>query len=281
MKKKLRTRRNSSLEGAILEAFSFVSAIVILLPIVWTAFVSFRPEFSTFGNVFSYFTPPYTLDNYVTIFSKSKVFRWILNSFIVTGSVTGLTVLLCALAAYPMAKMKFFGKRFLSTYLLIGLMVPTEATIVSLYTLVKDMSMLNSYAGLIVPVLAGSMNVIITINFFSGIPDELLEAAKIDGASEWQIFTHVILPLGKTVMISVAIFTFIRNWNNFLWPFLCAMNEDMFTLTVGIPAFISTYNDTLAMPMTVSMVASIPLFLFYMIFEKRIVRGIALTGVKG
>ena len=281
MKNKTLVERNISLGSITLEVISFVSAVVILLPIVWTAFVSFKPEYSAFTDVFSYFVPPYTLDNYFTIFSKSKVFRWIINSFVVTGSVTGLTVLLCALAAYPMAKMKFFGKALLNTYLLIGLMVPTEATIVSLYTLVKDMDMLNSYAGLIIPKLASSMNVIITINFFSTIPDELLEAAKIDGASEWQIFTNVILPLGKTVMISVAIFAFISNWNTFLWPFLCAMNENMFTLTVGIPAFISTYDETLAMPMTVSMVASIPLFLFYMIFEKRIVRGIALTGVKG
>ena len=114
-----------------------------------------------------------------------------------------------------------------------------------------------------------------------GIPNDLIESATIDGANEWFIFTHIILPLGRTVMVTIAIFTFIGNWNSYLWPYLCAMSEDLFTLPLGIPTFIGQYTQDKVLPMTINTIASVPIIIFFVIFEKQIVKGITLSGIKG
>ena len=160
-------------------------------------------------------------------------------------------------------------------------MVPGEATIVSLFVLANKLNMIDTYWGLILPSLAGSMNIIIMTSFLRGIPNDLIEAARIDGAGEFSTFVNVILPLARTVMVTVSIFTFIGNWNNYLWPYLCAMSEDMFTLPVGIPTFISQFSVDKTVPMTVNMIASIPILVFFILFEKQIVKGITLAGIKG
>ena len=121
---------------------------------------------------------------------------------------------------------------------------------------------------MILPSIAGSMNLIIMVTFFRGLPDELLEAAKIDGAGEVRIFFQVALPLSKTIISTVCIFAFVGSWNNYLWPLLCAMSENLFTLPIGIPTLAGTYTVDYVVPLTASMVASLPMIIIYIIFEK-------------
>ena len=166
-------------------------------------------------------------------------------------------------------------------YFLAGLMVPGEATIVALFVLANELKLIDTYLGLILPALAGSMNIIIMTSFLTGIPNDLIEAARIDGAGEFRTYKDVILPLSRTVIVTVSIFTFIGNWNSYLWPYLCAMNEDLFTLPIGIPTFVSQFSVDKTIPMTVNMIASLPILLFFIIFEKQIVKGISLSGIKG
>ena len=160
-------------------------------------------------------------------------------------------------------------------------MVPGEATIIPLYIICNRLHLLDSYVGIMAPTIAVSMNMIILTNFFKGIPDELIEAAIIDGAGHGKIFARLILPLSKPVLVTVAIFAFMASWNNYLWPFLCAMDENIFTLPVGIPTFIGQYSIDYVVPLTASMVASIPAIVAYLLLERYIVEGIAMTGVKG
>ena len=122
------------------------------------------------------------------------------------------------------------------------------------------------------------MNIIIMTSFLTGIPNDLIEAARIDGAGEFRTYKDVILPLSRTVIVTVSIFTFIGNWNSYLWPYLCAMSEDLFTLPIGIPTFVSQFSVDKTIPMTVNMIASLPILLFFIIFEKQIVKGISLSG---
>lgn len=268
--------------SVVLELVSILLAMIIFLPILWMACVSLKTDEASMPSAFQYFVPPFTIQNYTDVLTgRPQVVRWVLNSFGVAAIVTVLTTLLCAMASYAMAKMKFRYSKAMYIYFLIGLMVPGEATIVSLFVLANKLGIIDTYWGLILPSLAGSMNIIIMTSFLRGIPNDLIEAARIDGAGELSTFVNVILPLARTVMVTVSIFTFIGNWNSYLWPYLCAMSEDMFTLPVGIPTFISQFSVDKTVPMTVNMIASIPILVFFIIFEKQIVKGITLAGIKG
>ena len=274
--------KRTTVGSAVLELMSILLAMIIFLPILWMACVSLKTDEASMPSAFQYFVPPFTVQNYTDVLTgRPQVVRWVLNSFGVAAIVTVLTTLLCAMASYAMAKLKFRYSKAMYIYFLIGLMVPGEATIVSLFVLANKLGMIDTYWGLILPSLAGSMNIIIMTSFLRGIPNDLIEAARIDGAGEVSTFVNVILPLARTVMVTVSIFTFIGNWNSYLWPYLCAMSEDMFTLPVGIPTFISQFSVDKTVPMTVNMIASIPILVFFIIFEKQIVKGITLAGIKG
>lgn len=273
--------RKTSLMSILLDLLSILAVIVILIPVVWMISMSFKTEGQQITTTWQYFTPPFTIQNYISIFQGSKVLTWGWNSLFIALVVTVLVVILSTMAAYALAKINFRYKNFMYIFFLLGLMVPTEATIVPLFVTANRLRLIDTYMGLILPALAGSMNIVIMRSFFMGIPNDLIESATIDGANEWFIFTHIILPLGRTVMVTIAIFTFIGNWNSYLWPYLCAMSEDLFTLPLGIPTFIGQYTQDKVLPMTINTIASVPIIIFFVIFEKQIVKGITLSGIKG
>ncbi len=265
-----------------LEVITIILALIAFIPVLWMAVVSLKTDEASIPSAFHYFIPPFTIKNYVNILSGgTAVVRWLFNSIGVAVVVTVGMTLLCSMASYAIAKLKFRYRNVMYVYFLVGLMVPSEATIVALFVWANKLKMIDTYWGLILPSLASSMNIIIMTSFLQGIPNDLLEAARIDGANEFRTYTTVILPLSRTVIVTVSIFTFIGNWNSYLWPYLCAMSEDMFTLPVGIPTFVSQFSVDKTVPMTVNMIASVPILLFFIIFEKQIVKGITLAGLKG
>lgn len=264
-----------------LDLISIVMAVIYLAPVAFAFFVSLQHEGKQIKSIFSWFTPPYTLENYPFIIMNSQVPTWLFNSIFISVVSTVLTLAVTSMAAYAIAKIPFKGSRWLFLYFLLGMMVPGEATIVPLFITVNKLKLIDSYAGLILPGIAGSMNLIIMTSFFKGIPDELLEAVKMDGGGFLTMFTKIILPLSKTILSTVCIFSFIGSWNSYLWPLLCAMSSDMFTLPIGVPTFAGTYTVDYVLPLTASMVASLPMLIIYIIFEKRIVSGITLGAIKG
>lgn len=267
--------------GLALNLISIVMALVYLAPVAFALFVSLQHEGKQIKSIFSWFTPPYTLENYPFIIMNSQVPTWLFNSIFISVVSTVLTLAVTSMAAYAIAKIPFKGSRWFFLYFLLGMMVPGEATIVPLFITVNKLKLIDSYAGLILPGIAGSMNLIIMTSFFKGIPDELLEAVKMDGGGFLTMFTKIILPLSKTILSTVCIFSFIGSWNSYLWPLLCAMSSDMFTLPIGVPTFAGTYTVDYVLPLTASMVASLPMLIIYIIFEKRIVSGITLGAIKG
>lgn len=264
-----------------LNVASILLAVIFIGPILWALAVSFQKEGKQIKSVVDWFTPPYTLENYPAIILNSEVPTWLINSLVIAVVVTLLTVIFSAMAAYAIAKLPFKGSKGFFMYFLLGLMVPGEATIVPLFITVNGMNLIDTYAGMILPAIAGSMNLIIMVTFFRGLPNELLEAVKIDGGGEITTFFKIVLPLSKTIIATVCIFSFVGSWNNYLWPLLCAMSNDLFTLPVGIPTFAGTYTVDYVRPMTASMVASLPMIIIYIIFEKQIVAGITSGAVKG
>ncbi|MBS4200498.1 carbohydrate ABC transporter permease [Bacillus sp. FJAT-49732] len=263
-----------------LSGISMVAAIFFVIPIIWMLFVSLKPEGIGVSNVIGWFIPPYTIENYNHVLFDTPVLRWLWNSLIVALISTALTLFVTSLAAFAISKMQFRYKSIIYVFFLAGLMVPGEATIIPLYQIVKDMDLLDTYTGLIIPGIASPLGVIILKSFFDGVPHELIESAKMDGCSLVRIYLNIVLPLAKPALAAIGIFTFIGSWNNFLWPFLAIMSEDLFTLPVGIPQFNSVYSVDYVLPMTVNAVASIPVIIAFLIFEKQIVRGISFTGIK-
>lgn len=265
----------------ILNIISIFLAVIFLFPLVWSLAVSFQHEGKRIKSILDWFTPPYTLENYPKIILNSEVPTWLINSLVIAVIVTILTVIFSAMAAYAIAKLPFKGSKTLFMYFLLGLLVPGEATIVPLFITVNGLNLIDSYAGMILPSIAGSMNLIIMVTFFKGLPNELLEAVKIDGGGEVTTFFKIVLPLSKTIIATVCIFSFVGSWNNYLWPLLCVMSSELFTLPIGIPTFAGTYSVDYVMPLTASMVASLPMIIMYIIFEKQIVAGITSGAVKG
>lgn len=267
--------------SAVITILSVIAAIIFIAPVIWSLAVSFQVEGRQIQSVWDWFKPPYTIENYVSILFGSEVPLWTLNSFVIAVVTTVLTVILSAMAAFALAKIEFKGRSIIYFYFLLGLMVPGEATIVPLFITVNSMDLVDTYAGLMLPAIAGTMNLIIMVTFFKGLPNELLEAVRIDGGGEFTIFFKIILPLSKAVISTVCIFAFIGSWNNYLWPLLCAMSNSKFTLPIGIPTFAGTYTVDYVRPLTANMVASIPMIVLYILFERQIVEGITMTGVKG
>jgi multiple sugar transport system permease protein len=268
--------------AAVILAFvSILLGLIMLLPVVWALFCSLQHEGRQIVTIWDWFKPPYTLENYPRILSGTSTFRWFFNSFIVAVITTVLTVVVSTLAAYALAKIPFKGSRLLYSYFLCGLLVPGEATIVPLFILMNKLGLINSYIGLILPSVASAMTLIITVNFFQTLPNELLEAVRIDGGSELTIYTKIALPLSKPIIATVALMSFIGSWNNYLWPLLCVFSEEMYTLPVGIPTLLSIERPDYVIPMTANLVASLPMIILYLIFEKQIVQGITMEGIKG
>lgn len=258
-----------------------IIAIIFLLPIIWMLFVSLKPNgFSTTVPI-QWFIPPYTISNYVQIIADSLILRWLWNSLIVALITTVLTLIITSLAAFAISQMKFRYKNFIFIFFLSGLMIPGEATIIPLYEIVKSLNMIDSYAGLILPMIASPLGVIILKSFFDGVPEEVIESAIMDGCSYFKLFYKIVLPLAKPAMASIGIFTFIGSWNNFLWPYLSILSETLYTLPVGLPVFNATYSQAYVQPMTANAIASIPVIIAFLIFEKQIVKGISFTGIKG
>ena len=264
-----------------LDILSIFFVVVFLAPVIWALFVSLQHEGKQISSIVSWFTPPYTISNYSDIIKNSSVPLWFMNSLFIAVIVTVATVLVTGMAAYALALIPFKGSQLFMIYVLIGMMVPGEATIVPLFITVKDLKLIDSYAGMILPSIAGSMNLIIMTTFFKGLPRELIEATEIDGGGKLTVFFKIVMPLSKSIIATICIFSFVGSWNNYLWPLLCAMSNEMFTLPVGIPTFTRTYTVDYVKPMTASMVASLPMIILYIIFERQIVAGITQGAVKG
>ncbi|WP_058308484.1 carbohydrate ABC transporter permease [Gracilibacillus massiliensis] len=262
-------------------AVGITVSIIFIFPIIWMMFVSIKPDGFMTTNPVEWFTPPYTFSNYVDLIMNSLILRWLWNSLIVAVITTILTLAITSLAAFAISQMQFRFKNTIFIFFLLGLMIPGEATIIPLYEIVKSLNMIDSYAGLILPMIASPLGVIILKSFFDGVPREVIESAIMDGCSYLKLFYKIVLPLAKPAMAAIGIFTFIGSWNNFLWPYLSILSETLYTLPVGLPVFNSTYSQAYVQPMTANAIASIPVIVAFLIFEKQIVKGISFTGIKG
>lgn len=259
-----------------------IGAAIMLTPLAWTLALSVKANEALVGNSGAALTPPWTLANYVAILGNGQTMRWLLNSIIVSAGTTIGVLILCSLAGYGFARLEFPGRRFLFLFVLMGLAIPGQAVILSQHQLFAWANLHNSYPGLILPGLTTSFGVFFMTQFMRAIPRELDEAALLDGASHWHIFTRVILPLTVPAQSTLAVFTFLGSWNDYWWPLISVTRSDMYTLTVGLAAAQMNYAQTsgLGFLMAQAVFASVPIFIVYLIFQKQIIQAMAGTALK-
>jgi multiple sugar transport system permease protein len=255
--------------------------IVMVGPFVWMVLASFKPEGEIRQVPPTWWPADPTLGNYSTLFERLDFPTYFANSVVVAGLTTLGNLLFCAAAGYALAKITFPGRRVLFGLVLGTIMVPGIVTLVPLFVLVSNLGLVNTYAGLVLPFLAQAFGVFLMRQFMLSIPDPLLEAARIDGASEWRIFWQIVLPLSRPALATLGILTFLASWNNFLWPLVVATTENRYTLPVALALYsIGQNRARYDLLLAGSVVIVLPVLIVFILLQRHFVRGIATTGIK-
>ena len=254
-------------------------AVVMAVPFIAMILMSLRPpDVKSLHDIF--FSNDWTLDNYRDNLRNDSMLRWLFNSFVYSFVSVVAVLVLTTMAGYAFAKKRFWGRDQLFWTFLAMLVVPSQVTLVPLFILVVQLDGANTYWGLIVPTIANAQGVFLMRQYIIGIPDDLIEAAKLDGASEWRIFWQIIVPLTIPVQATLGIFVFLWHWNDFLWPLIVAQSSDMQTLTVGLATLQSLVPSTNSM-MAAAAISFFPSLIIFIVCQRFIVQSIASTGIKG
>jgi len=257
-----------------------IGALFMVAPFLWMLITSVKPR----GEILTY--PPRfwvdkpTLESFRDLFRLVPMKRYILNSLIVASSVTVCNLFLCSMAGYAFAKHKFWGKDRLFLILMGSMMIPWQVNIIPGFIIIKKLGWLNSYQGLIIPAVAGAFGIFLMRQFIRDIPDDLLDSARIDGCGEFYIYWRIVLPLCKPALATLAIFTFMSQWNNFVWPLIIIHESNMRTIPLGLSVLNGQFSGSFGFLMAGAVVAILPMMLAFLALQKQIIQGIALEGLK-
>ena len=258
-----------------------VGLVLVVTPFVWMILGSFKTEGELRANPPTWWPQAPTLDNYRELFTRLDFPQFFANSVVVAVTVTLGNLVFCSMLGYAFAKIDFWGRTWLFRLVLATLMIPGMVTLVPLFVLVSNLGMVNTYWGLILPFLAGPFGVFLMRQFMAGIPDELIDAARVDGASELRIFARVVMPLCKPALATLAILTFLGSWNNFLWPLVVSSTEDMYTLPVALALYSVGQNATqYGLLLAGAVVIVVPILIVFFALQRHFVQGLATTGLK-
>lgn len=274
-----------------------VACLIVLMtvyPFLWMVSTSFKPEAEIYSNSLSLLSENFTLDNYLKVFDTMPFGRYFVNSAIlaVSGVITNL--FFGALAGYSFAKLKFRGRKVSFAMLLTSMMIPSVATMIPQFLVLKFFPLaggnnifgqggngfINSYFAIIIPGAVGAFAVFFMKQFFESLPDELAEAARVDGCTEFKIFYKIYFPLIKPAAITLAIMTFQSGWNNFMWPMIVLNSDEMKTIQAGLATFQYQYDTRYGPLMAGTVIATLPMILLFAFAQKYYVEGIAFSGGK-
>ena len=265
--------------GAALYAALILGSLVMVAPFFIMLGVSLWPNEAFLARRFP--LSQITLNNYVEAFRVLPFGRYFLNSTIVTVTVTVLQILISSLAAFAFARLRFRGREAIFLLYLATLMIPVQVTLISNFLIIKNLGWYNTYLALIVPSLFSALSTFLLRQYYRGIPLDLDEAARTDGASSLRIWWQVIVPLSWPVMAALAIFTFQATWNDFLWPLIVTGSDEMRTIPIGLSYFVGQYSTAWNLLMAGSVLALLPVLIVYFLAQKTFVQGITLTGMGG
>lgn len=262
-------------------AAMIIGVVLFLLPFAIMIFSSMKSQGELLANPTGLFPKAPTFENFTTWFSELNIQRYFLNSLVVAiATVTG-NVIFCSMVGYPLAKMSFPGKKVLFALVMITLMTPGTVTFVPLFVLVSKLGMINSYPGLFLPFLVAPLGVFLMRQFIMGIPDAIIEAARIDGAGEFKIFFRIILPLCGAPLATLAILTFLGSWNNFLWPLVAAQTQDYYTLPIAVTLFSKGQEATnYSLLLAGAVLVVLPIIVLFLALQRYFVQSVVSAGVK-
>ena len=264
-----------------LTGFTAVVALIVLMPLIWMVSVSFMAP----GEAAA-FPPPLfpkvpTLENYRILFGTYGIGRYLANSVLVSTLATILALLFVVPAGYAFAKLRFTGREAVFQALVAAMVVPGQIGMLPLFLELKAMGLVNSYAGALVPWLAGIFGIFLVRQFCLSIPTELLEAARIDGASEGLILRKIVLPALKPVLITLALFIFLGSWNDFMWPLIILADQNLYTLPVALAALSREHVQDNELMMAGSVVTVVPVLILFLVLQRHYLSGLLAGSVKG
>jgi len=259
-----------------------IGSFLMILPFMWMIISSFKPNLDIISVDFRLFSPNWTLDNYRKVISEMPLGRSYFNSLVIAIIVTVSTVFSSSAAGFLFSKLKFWGRDALFFLVLGSVMIPPQIVLIPLYLMVSRLHLVNSYPGLIIPFLINAFGVFLMRQFIYGIPTELIEAARVDGASDWKIYFRVILPLVKPAIAVVGILTFLWTYDEFLWPLVVVNKTEMMTLPLVLGRYAMAEGGVVAgASMATTTLVLIPILIVYAFFQRYFIKGISMTGMKG
>ncbi len=256
-----------------------VLALLTVAPLLWMVSAAFKGSDEVYS--LSLIPEKPTLANFEYVFTKVPFLRWMLNSFFISATVTLLGLWFHSMAGYALARLRFPGREAIFFVLFSTFLVSLPVIIVPLFMLVRELGMINRYSGLIVPAIFHVFGIFLLRQFYLGIPPELEEAARIDGAGYWRVYWQIILPLSRPILAALSVFFFLANWNAFLWPLTITTDSDLYVVQLGITSFRQQYVSAQNYVMAASTVVALPTLLLFFVFQRQLIESIKTSGLKG
>ena len=269
------------MKAVVVNALLIVTALLTVIPLLWMLSASFMPT----GEATIY--PPrllpssVTLEHYRELFTRLNIGRAFFSSTVIAVGTTVLSLLLNSMAGYAFAKLRFGGRDRLFAVLVAALVIPTQVAMLPLFLMLKSVRLVNSYWGVILPSIATIFGIFLIRQFMLSIPDELLDAARIDGANEWRIYWNIVLPLARPVLVTLAIFTFMSAWNDFMWPLIVLTDDAKYTLPVAVANLVGEHVQDTELMMASSVLTVLPVLLLFLALQRHYIAGIMMGSVKG
>lgn len=275
--------RRSRVSNVTLYVVLTLCALVILVPLVWIVLTSFKSDYDAINSALNPIPNPFTLDAYRTLLSSGQqpIFRWFLNSIAAACIQTVLILITASLGAYALARLDFYGKKIVFGAIVATILVPPVIFLIPNYLTVSTLGWLDTLWAITIPGAGGAFGIFFLRQFFLGLPMEFEEAARVDGAGELRIFWRVILPLSRPALATLAVLSFLNNWNDFLWPVYVLLSPQHETLQPGLAVLQGAYSTHFSIVMAGAVIASIPVLIIFVLAQRQIVDSVAASGVKG
>ncbi|MGH8472334.1 MAG: carbohydrate ABC transporter permease [Gammaproteobacteria bacterium] len=259
-----------------------VAAVCLtIFPLVWMLMASVMPAGEASASPMSWLPSTLTLEHYRALFSRLDIVRYIVNSALIAGAVTLISLVVNSMAGYAFAKLSFPGRERVFRGLVATLVVPGQVTMLPLFMLLKYLGLINSYWGVIVPGMASVFGIFLFRQYALSIPDSLLDAARIDGAGEWRIYRSIVLPLCKPILLTLAVFTFMGTWNDFMWPLVVLTDSRLHTLPVALANLSGEHVQDTELMMAGALLTVLPVIVLYAFLQRYYIEGIMVGSIKG
>ena len=269
------------LPALVVNALLLIGGLVTATPLLWMISASFMPAGQANELPPRLLPSPPTLEHYATLFTRLNLARHLGNSLMIATGSTLICVVLCGMAGYAFARLEFKGRERVFQILIAGMLIPAQVGMLPLFLLLKGMGLVNTMLGVIIPMMAPIFGIFMVRQFALGIPRELMDAARVDGASEWRIFRTIVAPLLRPILATLAIFIFLSSWNDFLWPLIVLSDDARYTLPVALANLSGEHVQDTELMMAGAVLTVMPVLLVFLVLQRHYVRGLLLGGVKG